>query len=139
MTDDWESKVRALEAAQRDLRRRLDALDREIAVLREQRVAPPPEKNRGMVDQPPPLPAGPPPLPASTTPVFREETIPAEPKPAPAARPAGENLELKVGKYWLVRIGIFVLLTGLVLLGNLAYQNWLSTKQWGWGPMDVIC
>jgi uncharacterized membrane protein len=42
----------------------------------------------------------------------------------PPAR-AGENapLELELGRVWLVRIGIVVLLTGLVFLGNLAYQH----------------
>lgn len=34
-------------------------------------------------------------------------------------------LELRLGRVWLVRIGIALLLTGLVLLGNYAYQNWI--------------
>ncbi len=33
---------------------------------------------------------------------------------------------MRLGTYWLVRIGIVVLLTGLVLFGNLAYQNYIS-------------
>jgi hypothetical protein len=32
---------------------------------------------------------------------------------------------MRFGRVWLVRIGIALLLTGLVLLGNHAYQNWI--------------
>ncbi|MCW1913529.1 DUF2339 domain-containing protein [Luteolibacter sp. GHJ8] len=59
------------------------------------------------------------------------ETVqPASPPPYPA--PAAERkpaerapLELRFGRVWLVRIGIALLLTGFVLLGNFAYQNWI--------------
>jgi len=37
----------------------------------------------------------------------------------PAAR------EIDFGRVWFVRIGVVILLTGLVFLGNYAYQNWL--------------
>lgn len=75
------------------------------------------------------------PVPVSVTvakPVFRPmETVqPASPPPYPA--PAAERkpaertpLELRFGRVWLVRIGIALLLTGFVLLGNFAYQNWI--------------
>jgi uncharacterized membrane protein len=45
--------------------------------------------------------------------------------PDSSANPDGENgsLELHFGQVWLVRIGMVVLLTGLVFLGNLAYQH----------------
>lgn len=33
--------------------------------------------------------------------------------------------ELDFGKVWFVRIGVVILLTGLVFLGNYAYQNWV--------------
>ncbi len=46
---------------------------------------------------------------------------PPEPKP-PVDR---GRLELDLGRVWLVRIGIVLLVTGLVLLGNYAYQNWI--------------
>lgn len=44
---------------------------------------------------------------------------------APTAAGAGEgdSFELKLGTYWLVRIGVLLLLTGLVFLGNYTYQN----------------
>ena len=33
--------------------------------------------------------------------------------------------ELRLGRVWLVRAGMALLLTGLVLLGNYAYRNWI--------------
>lgn len=33
------------------------------------------------------------------------------------------SLEMRVGKYWLVRVGIVMVLTSLVFFGNLAYQT----------------
>ncbi|MBK1883344.1 DUF2339 domain-containing protein [Luteolibacter pohnpeiensis] len=49
---------------------------------------------------------------------------PSTPPPLPK-KPAGESFELQFGRTWLVRIGIVLLLTGLVLLGNFAYRNWI--------------
>ncbi len=57
-----------------------------------------------------------------------------EPKPTPppappksSSTPAGSNsdVELQIGRVWLVRIGIVVLLTGLVFLGNFAYHEFI--------------
>lgn len=36
------------------------------------------------------------------------------------------SFELDFGKVWFVRIGIVIFLTGLVFLGNYAYQNWIK-------------
>jgi uncharacterized membrane protein len=33
---------------------------------------------------------------------------------------------MRLGTYWLVRIGVVMVLTGLVFFGNLAYQNYIS-------------
>jgi hypothetical protein len=49
--------------------------------------------------------------------------IPPSPTPLPAA--PDNSFELDFGKVWFVRIGIVILLTGLVFLGNYAYQNWI--------------
>lgn len=57
--------------------------------------------------------------------------------PAPQAPPAiapippplpknPESLESSLGKTWFVRVGIVILLTGLIFLGNYAYQNWIK-------------
>ncbi len=44
--------------------------------------------------------------------------IPSDPPPAET-----DSLEMTIGRVWLVRIGIVILLTGLVFLGNLAFQQ----------------
>lgn len=44
-------------------------------------------------------------------------------QPVPHPKPESSSLEIEFGRVWLVRIGIVVLLTGLVFLGNLAYQH----------------
>ncbi len=49
-------------------------------------------------------------------------TSPVPNPPAPP-RPRTNDFELHVGRVWLVRIGIVVLLTGLVFLGNFAYHE----------------
>jgi uncharacterized membrane protein len=36
------------------------------------------------------------------------------------------SFEMRLGTFWLVRIGIVMVLTGLVFFGNLAYQNYIS-------------
>jgi hypothetical protein len=55
---------------------------------------------------------------------------PLEPALAPlasraAAQPKG-SLEMRVGTYWLVRIGVVMVVTGLVFFANLAYKNYIS-------------
>lgn len=70
----------------------------------------------------------PPPLPK--VPVFEEIEPVRAPAPVrleiPAIPPkSDESFELDFGKVWFVRIGIVILLTGLVFLGNYAYQNWI--------------
>lgn len=49
---------------------------------------------------------------------------PTAEKPQQAAKSSGE-WELDFGRVWLVRIGMVMLLTGLVFLSTYAYQNWL--------------
>jgi uncharacterized membrane protein len=81
--------------------------------------------------------AVPPPLPpmmaesvaASVPPASRREPDPIE---SQTRQDAGgtlaprETFEMKLGTYWLVRIGIVMLLTGLVFLGNYAYKNYFG-------------
>jgi uncharacterized membrane protein len=53
----------------------------------------------------------------------------SSPQPAPprtsAVAGTRSSFEMRVGTYWLVRIGIVMLLTGLVFFGNYAYQNYI--------------
>lgn len=48
-----------------------------------------------------------------------------QPTPEPVRQDSGNTFELEFGRIWFVRIGIVILLTGLVFLGNYAYQNWI--------------
>ncbi len=62
-------------------------------------------------------PASPEPTPAAVSPQ------PGQPTSPPPALVPDEPLELRVGTYWMARIGIVILLTGLVFLGNYAYHR----------------
>ncbi|MGB8168018.1 MAG: DUF2339 domain-containing protein [Chthoniobacteraceae bacterium] len=67
-----------------------------------------------------------------------------ESAPSPAAESAtpvppaeAPSLELRVGTYWMARIGIVILLTGFVFLGNYAYQ--LIVPMLGhWGKLSLL-
>jgi uncharacterized membrane protein len=126
---------------QDDLHRRLSALDERIATLvaLAESNAPPlptafepvppieepsPDSLSDESDEPslPPSESSaqlPPPLPPQLVSVFVHKNLSTPSDPSPAR----EGLELRVGRYWLVRVGIVVLLTGLVLLGNYAYHH----------------
>jgi hypothetical protein len=62
------------------------------------------------------------PEPVASTPV--PVAGPPMPVPPPSVVPEG-SFELRFGRIWLVRLGIALLVTGGVLLGNYAYQNWI--------------
>ena len=49
----------------------------------------------------------------------QEQTVADEP-------PARKSFEMQLGTYWLVRIGIVMLVTGLVFFGTYAYQNYVG-------------
>ncbi len=59
------------------------------------------------------------------------DTAPSIPIPPPVPRTAATparapSFEMSLGTYWSVRIGIVMVLTGLVFFGNLAYQNYIN-------------
>lgn len=60
-----------------------------------------------------------------SVPVPPRITRPASVPTAPAAQ-SESSLEMRLGTYWLVRVGIVLVLTGLVFFGNLAYHNYIS-------------
>ncbi|HUS34696.1 MAG TPA: hypothetical protein VM680_05020, partial [Verrucomicrobiae bacterium] len=93
---------------------------------------------------PPRRPATPPPLPKTVPPIITAapEAIhftttppplpPPAPEPAPVAAAAErESFEMKLGTFWFVRIGIVMVLTAMVFLGNYAYQHY-------WGLMGPV-
>jgi hypothetical protein len=48
------------------------------------------------------------------------------PPAAPTLQPAKDSLEMRIGKFWAVRVGIVVILVFLVLGANLAYHDIVS-------------
>ena len=57
-----------------------------------------------------------------------KQTTAAESTKAAASSPQAKapSFEMRLGTFWLVRIGIVMLLTGLVFFGNYAYQNYIG-------------
>ncbi len=102
------------------LDRRIDLLARRL----HHEPAPVPPPTTGPIPPPPnpapPKASTPPPLPVHPVPLSLSRPHP----PAPARHPTlSEPLELRVGTYWMSRIGMVILLTGLVFLGNYAYHR----------------
>lgn len=146
MNDDQAQELKALREVQQDLRWRLDALDRRIAGLENRKHLP--ASPAPVV--PPPLPVAPivpersaPPSPADELwkpqtgpPDLVESFEPAADSPPPLPKTARrssaaeaattDSLELRFGRVWLVRIGIVILLTGLVFLGNFAWKEFVA-------------
>lgn len=119
-----------------DLRRRLDEMEqrhaRELAELREALEDLEDIGDAWMkpaVDEKPSL-LTPPPLPAAKRPMPAPDPQPEapdddDPLPAPLPTRPEPDGEIDFGRVWFVRIGVVILLTGLVFLGNYAYQNWI--------------
>lgn len=85
-------------------------------------ATPPPLPKDGPAEKPALMPA----LAVARLKTAPEKVEAAPVAPAPSVAPAPDNsFELDFGKVWFVRIGIVILLTGLVFLGNYAYQNWI--------------
>src|SRR4030095_12432828 len=113
-----------------DLDRRIELLGRNLIAASE----PPRPKPTEITT--PPQPSQPPPLPtveikpepARVEPSETKQPLPPQPvrllPPPPHRGPKeAEPLELRVGTFWMARIGIVILLTGLVFLGNYAYHR----------------
>lgn len=112
-----------LRAEQRRLQSALDQLAMRIDTF-ERSGSPEPEA----------APPEPPPLPKPTFDAPVPEEAPALPLAPPRIleehaaepRPAADSFELRLGRVWLARIGIVILLTGLVFLGNYAYHAFIG-------------
>lgn len=53
---------------------------------------------------------------------------------APSTEPKRESFEMRLGTYWFVRIGIVMVLTAMVFLGNYAYQHYVGLL----GPIGKV-
>ncbi|MFA7342915.1 MAG: DUF2339 domain-containing protein [Terrimicrobiaceae bacterium] len=135
MNDDVRARVEALERRQALLGQEMAGLDEALAELRSRlRVARPPVSAPDLPVAPlipPPVPPAappvPPPLPADTgqgrggiPPGV--SAISQQPRPGVPEAPE-PSLEMRVGTVWLARIGIVIVLTGLVFLANYAWKS----------------
>jgi hypothetical protein len=98
------------------LAKRITALEQQLNAQSVQSTT----ADRGPEESPSPPPL-PPPLPRPAA--MAELPLVAVTAGLASAKTKGESFELRLGTYWFVRIGIVLLLTGLVFLGNYLYQN----------------
>lgn len=89
--------------------------------------------NEARTRETPATPAGPKPV-ITPAPMANHLPIAASVAPEVAAQADKSSLEMRVGTYWLVRIGVVMLLTGLVFFGNYAYQNFVVR----FGPVGKV-
>ena len=121
-----------------ELRGSIEEFQRQLSSIERERKLPPPMPPALPVVEPSPPVEAPQPVPVPLdTPVLAasepELEVPAEgeiteetaPTPVLAPAPAKGSMEMEIGRVWLVRIGVGLLITGLVLLGSYAYQNWI--------------
>jgi uncharacterized membrane protein len=132
-----------------DLRARHDLLGQELAALGERLAkfearaeaqtpaetpsVPPPSTLDTLLARVPALdkrPTAPPVIAPTATPAPQAILSGAEFQPSlstPAPEPTEQgSFEMRLGTYWLVRIGVVMVLTALVFFGNLAYQHFIS-------------
>ena len=126
-----------------NLDRRIDGISRTMLAMSEPpkpktvevRPAPPPQK------APPPLPQTQPapvvPLQAQTPERTKPQREPAQLSSVESEPTNSEPLELRVGTFWMARIGIVILLTGLVFLGNYAYHR-IVPLLGPWGKLAML-
>jgi hypothetical protein len=96
------------------------------AILQEAPPAPPPMIAKEPVEEPADWETRALPSLAAARAKIASQTPAPPPSAAPPLPPASKgSFELRFGRIWLVRLGIALLVTGLVLLGNFAYKNWI--------------
>ena len=125
------SELEALRREQARVQREMDELDARIETLGRRLESEPPAKvvrPSPVASKPalePSMRREPPPLPPPAMPKAQPAPASAALPPSPAPPPHSDSIELRLGMYWLARIGIVILLTGLVFLGNYAYQRFV--------------
>ena len=149
MRHEYEIELRKLRREQGFIHRLVRSLDQRLDQLSESELAPGPEPEEPKVPaapippqpvtveqrplrstvsfSPTPIPSAIPPSWANDEPARKDAGEHSSPPPSPvqdrSPRQLDARFEIELGRVWLVRIGIVVLLTGLVFLGNLAYQH----------------
>lgn len=139
MNEQAREELERLKQRQNQLQEQLGRLGAEIKAfetrLREQPAPAPVAPARPPIVTPPPIPAFAKVAPAPTpTPVPVAAATPAPPviTPSPASAPKPEpvlaeraSFEMRLGTYWLVRIGMVMLLTAFVFFGYYAYEHYV--------------
>jgi len=149
MNFDDQRQFDAIVDRQREARALLEDVDRRITQLQVRlesataqalKPAAPTKEWRTVPIEPPPLPTSAvhvpenaiilshlsvPELPPQETPLTERQAAPLAPA-AELCQEAQEPIELRLGSYWLVRVGIAIFLTGLVFLGNFAYHRFVA-------------
>jgi uncharacterized membrane protein len=127
-----------------DLDRRIELLGRNLIAASEPPRPKPTEITTALQpSQPPPLPTvETKPEPARVEPSETKQPLPPQPVrllPPPSQPEPNEDepLELRVGTFWMARIGIVILLTGLVFLGNYAYHRIIPLLG-PWGKVTLL-
>ncbi len=147
MNDEQQQELASLKNTQKELRLRLEALDRRIEKFSQSTELSARIQSAPRIDLPPAQPPATPPV-LPIAPIFKAEPFKPSPPPLPtvapsqadpkAPEPTGDSLELRLGRVWLVRLGIVILLTGLVFLGNFAWQEFVG-KLGPLGKLILIC
>lgn len=141
MNENSAQELFAIRETQGDLRRRLDALDLRISRIADEvkskepphlpeRTARPFMPPTGELLSTRPKEPEKPIASSKKRPAFDDESQSTPPAPAVKAplKPEtieAEAFELRVGRVWLVRVGILILLTGIVFLGNFAWTQFI--------------
>ncbi len=114
-------------AALTNIRQRISGIEAKLQSTTtkavESAITPPPLPEKVVLPEKRPVP-----VPAPAPEEVPEPAVEESPTPSitPSLPPKKEgSFELDFGKVWFVRIGMVILLTGLVFLGNYAYQNWI--------------
>jgi len=125
MNDDVRARLDALECRQSLLRQELAGLDETLAALKQGLQNEPPPAPVQAPAPPPAIPIPPPlPIEAAGQPEAVAPVSAAVPPPIPQVSQVPEaSLEMRVGTVWLARIGIVIVLTGLVFLANYAWKS----------------
>jgi uncharacterized membrane protein len=89
-------------------------------------ATPPPASEASTAQARPLSPPGLPTLPVTPAIPPKPAELLSRSVPATSPPPEARSFEMRLGTYWLVRVGIVMVLTGLVFFGNLAYQNYIS-------------
>lgn len=125
MNDDVRARLDALERRQARLKQDVSGLEETIAALKDTILRGDSPSPQSPADSEPA--DFPPPPPVPVEPAESDTATPSAGPPPLPVPPAESSLEMKVGTVWLARIGIVIVLTGLVFLANYAWRSLMES------------